>query len=632
MSGHRLAGVDPTVSSVKPPLARAHHNSSAQPIEVTSMISALLISCGLLTAGPDVASAPSAEDLATYQAAKTKAGRDPGANVRLSLWCEAHGLEAERLKHLALAALADPTFSPARALMGLVSEGGRWARPDSIADRARSDPAALAIREEYMARRNRAEYTADDQWKLARWAEEHGLTAEAMAHDTAVTRIDPTREAAWKKLGCRRFEGRWMTAAQIDALRADREAQVRADKHWGLLLEKWKEWLGKPQRRAEAEVGLLGVIDPRAVRAIGKVFGTVSPKDQDRAVRLLGQIDSTDASKALAKFGVFGATEDIRRFAIETLRGRDLRGALDPVIQLVREPIKFQARPNLGPDSPGVILIEGQEANFERIYPSDIPRITNPRQAMRLPQIVEQATEGANRRLADDVLALETTNVSIKVKSAHALDLLRGVSGKDFGTDQTAWAAWWTDRQGYAVKALPGRTGQKPTFTQVVDPYPSPAHSCFAAGTPVQTLNGPRPIEDLKIGDRILTQDTTTGALGYQPILAVFHNPPAATLRVRLGGEAIVATGIHRFWKAGKGWTMARDLRPGDAIRQLGGIARVEAVETEAVQPVFNLEVARGSSFLVGKAGSLVHDNSLVLPVPEPFDAAPNFAPVVSAR
>jgi hypothetical protein len=251
---------------------------------------------------------------------------------------------------------------------------------------------------------------------------------------------------------------------------------------------------------------------------------------------------------------------------------------------------------------------------------------------MRLPQIVEQATESANRRFADDVIALETTNVSIAFTSGNALDLLRGVTGKDFGLDQTAWLAWWTDRQGYAFKALPGRTGEKPTFTQFVDPYPTPSNSCFAAGTPVQTLDGPRPIEDLKIGDRILTQDTTTGALGYQPILAVFHNPPATTLRVRLGGESIVATGIHRFWKAGKGWTMARDLRPGDAIRQLGGIARVEAVETEAVQPVFNLEVARGSSFFVGKAGSLVHDNSLVLPVPEPFDAAPNFAPVVSAR
>ena len=36
-----------------------------------------------------------------------------------------------------------------------------------------------------------------------------------------------------------------------------------------------------------------------------------------------------------------------------------------------------------------------------------------------------------------------------------------------------------------------------------------------------------------------------------------------------MAGESIAATGIHRFWKAGNGWTMARDLKPGDRIRAL---------------------------------------------------------------
>jgi Pretoxin HINT domain len=163
------------------------------------------------------------------------------------------------------------------------------------------------------------------------------------------------------------------------------------------------------------------------------------------------------------------------------------------------------------------------------------------------------------------------------------------------------------------------------TLTQVVEPY-APQNSCFAAGTPVQTVDGPRPIETLRVGDRILTQDTATGVMSYQPALAVFHNPPAETLRVRIGGETIVATGIHRFWKAGQGWVMARELRPGDALRMLGGTARVESVEPDKNQPVFNLEVAKGADFFVGEAGALVHDNSLVNAVARPFDAAPDLA------
>ena len=73
---------------------------------------------------------------------------------------------------------------------------------------------------------------------------------------------------------------------------------------------------------------------------------------------------------------------------------------------------------------------------------------------------------------------------------------------------------------------------------------------------------------------------------------------------------------------------MARDLKVGDAIRTLGGVARVTAVEEAETQPVFNLEVAEGHDFFVGGQGALVHDNSLVQPTPEPFDAAPELAAV----
>ena len=93
-----------------------------------------------------------------------------------------------------------------------------------------------------------------------------------------------------------------------------------------------------------------------------------------------------------------------------------------------------------------------------------------------------------------------------------------------------------------------------------------------------------------------------------------------------------MATGIHRFWKAGRGWVMARDLKPGDEIRTLGGVARVAAVVADRVQPVFNLEVGENQSFFTGKAAALVHDNSLVQPVTGPFDEMPDLAATVSDR
>ena len=81
------------------------------------MIGALILGCGLLTALPsDVDSPPkqSSKDFKDYQAAAAHVKRDPDAHVKLALWCEQHGLEAERITHLALAVLIQRDNETAR--------------------------------------------------------------------------------------------------------------------------------------------------------------------------------------------------------------------------------------------------------------------------------------------------------------------------------------------------------------------------------------------------------------------------------------------------------------------------------------------------------------------------------------
>jgi hypothetical protein len=92
-----------------------------------------------------------------------------------------------------------------------------------------------------------------------------------------------------------------------------------------------------------------------------------------------------------------------------------------------------------------------------------------------------------------------------------------------------------------------------------------------------------------ELGNRVLNQDTTTGGLSYEPALAVSHDPPDETFQVTLGAGTVVATGIHRFWRAGEGWTMAHDLKPGNLVRTVGGLVAVNAVADDSVQPVFKL-------------------------------------------
>src|SRR5262249_53373623 len=103
------------------------------------MFSILLISLGLIATDGGPAAAGDA-DVAAYKKARDQAGRDAQAQVRLALWCEAHGMTAERMTHLAAAVLHEPSNTLARGLLGLVAHDGKWERPDQIAREAQDDP------------------------------------------------------------------------------------------------------------------------------------------------------------------------------------------------------------------------------------------------------------------------------------------------------------------------------------------------------------------------------------------------------------------------------------------------------------------------------------------------------------
>ena len=182
----------------------------------------------------------------------------------------------------------------------------------------------------------------------------------------------------------------------------------------------------------------------------------------------------------------------------------------------------------------------------------------------------------------------------------------------ELGDDEDAWRSWYYDLIGYRYTPPPKVTvAQNGTLD-----LPTPVIvSCFAAGTPVPTRDGTIAIESIRTGDQVLSQDVTSGTLAFRPVMAVHHNPPDKTLRVTLdNGDSVVASRFHRFWLAGIGWVMARDLKSGDVVRTFSGLARVVKVSAAPVQPVFNLDVAESRTYFVGKSEMLVHDNTLPPP------------------
>jgi hypothetical protein len=253
------------------------------------------------------------------------------------------------------------------------------------------------------------------------------------------------------------------------------------------------------------------------------------------------------------------------------------------------------------------------------------------------------AAATAQQQLAADIRSIEAYNEQVRESNQRVRQVLTATLGQTPGEKQEDWKALWADYLGYSYTSPPEYP--RPTVVEEVpldyNPRPVPitsethttgqattsiaaigfGHSCFQAGTLVRTLTGDLPIEAIRAGDQVLGQDGETGKLDFRAVVAVYHNKPNQILRIGVEDDVIGATPIHRFWKVGKGWTMARDLQPGDPIRSLGGIARVASIEKGPVEPVYNLKVADGSSFFVGRRKLLVHDNSLVQPVLKPFDA-----------
>lgn len=216
-----------------------------------------------------------------------------------------------------------------------------------------------------------------------------------------------------------------------------------------------------------------------------------------------------------------------------------------------------------------------------------------------------------------DLRSIGRHNYKVQSANRPVVEVLQAVTGRWGGNDPDDWNRWWYDQQGYSYEPP-----DRPLLRTSVY-YVRKIKSCFGQGTPVLTLTGPRPIESLQIGDLVLSQDTQTGSLSYEPIVGLHKNSPMPTLRLRLGDEEIISTTYHRFWRAGQGWAMARELNSSDILRTLGGRIKVASIEVGSVEPVFNLDVARNCTYFVGKNSLLVHDNSLPPSMLTPFDAEP---------
>lgn len=152
--------------------------------------------------------------------------------------------------------------------------------------------------------------------------------------------------------------------------------------------------------------------------------------------------------------------------------------------------------------------------------------------------------------------------------------------------------------------------------------------SCFVAGTPVHTENGLRPIEQVRVGERVWAYDPERREWVLAPVAVAFRRPSFELVTLTLdNGDLLTGTPEHPFWViegdglagrpapthgAGEDWSGVPgrwvdlgELRVGDVVlTKVGRTARVVGCERWAsAEPVYNVEVAGLRNYVVGVCG-----------------------------
>ena len=139
-----------------------------------------------------------------------------------------------------------------------------------------------------------------------------------------------------------------------------------------------------------------------------------------------------------------------------------------------------------------------------------------------------------------------------------------------------------------------------------VDRYRPPLHMhCLCAKTFIKTYHMDKYIEDIQIGDMVLTH---TGQ--YMPVTATMSRIPEEIIEISTDKRTIRITPNHPilcFASAqGVSWRMAGDFHVGDVLVSLDGYEAIQRILSVPIEPVYNISVSVDESYVAN--GIIVHN------------------------
>lgn len=577
--------------------------------------------------------------------------------VAAALKAEVVGQNGERQRLLSQAIQADPSYAPAYWHAGYVSINGKWQSVEA----AGREPDVNSARAQYVALRNRTADNVAGNLRLAQWCHAHKLPEESRAHWLRVIGLDPNNAEAHKKLGHKKFGGLWLTKDQIAEIEANQKRLRAADDRWKSRLERLRTRLVHKQEtvRKSALKELSAIADADAAVALEHYVAGANQQADMTLVEVLGKFAGSDATLALTRCAVVSAWPNVREAAARQLKNRDVTIYAPLLLAQMYKPVASSR--DVAPTLDGglkmrrVVVVERRfsvdtsvddsmaqpyaagghlylsgSGNVSQDAPAPLSdRMWNleavGRASAQIDAYNEMARMQAQFNLAMKALEFhcwaEMADARLKVDAdqfnGRIAATLNIATEQDLPADASTWWRWWDN---YTTLTLPTKQ-QRVAYSSHRVWVPSPEVtstfvSCFAAGTPVATLSGPRPIETLCVGDLVLSQDVTTGELTYKPVLGTTIRPAMMMLKLTIGehDESIQCTPHHLFWTNRAGWEKAEDLAAGSYLHGVRGAVPVWTIEPGKVAKTYNLIVDEFQTYFVGKERVLVHDNTMWKP------------------
>ncbi|WP_460889316.1 polymorphic toxin-type HINT domain-containing protein [Promicromonospora xylanilytica] len=144
---------------------------------------------------------------------------------------------------------------------------------------------------------------------------------------------------------------------------------------------------------------------------------------------------------------------------------------------------------------------------------------------------------------------------------------------------------------------------------------------CLLRGRHLLTADGTKPIEDIRVGDKVWTRNLVTWLDELQLVAETFVHQTLALYHLTINGATVSTTAEYPFMVEGRGWQMAGNLRPGDVLITPDGATILDAIAVEErdladIENVYNLHVENNHNYYVhaGDTPILVHNNHGKLP------------------